>query len=237
MAAFRFPNESDEYRAERDALLQAEIELRAQTEAVAQQRRALPLGGRIKEDYVFEQLDESGELRKVPLAQLFGEHSSLLLYTLMFGPDWDAPCPSCTSLVDAFNANCHSVAKEAAMAVVAAAGPEQLDRWAKRRPWSSINLVSGRDNGYIVDYAGYDATDPAMVSIMNVFRKTPEGIVHFWASELVSYPMDNGHPRHVDPVWPLWNLLDMTPDGRGDAPAPSQNYEHRYFSKNILGES
>jgi predicted dithiol-disulfide oxidoreductase (DUF899 family) len=233
---YRFPNESDEYRAQRNALLELEVALRSQVEAVAQKRRELPLGGRIKEDYRFEQVDAHGQLREVAFADLFGEHDTLLFYSMMFGPDWDAPCPACTSLVDGFNATHHSVVRSAAFAVVAAGGAEQLHRWAQRRGWNSIPLVSGARSSYMLDYAGDpDSTDAAMVSIMNVFRRTPDGIFHTWASELVNRPMDNGHPRHVDLLWPLWNLLDLTPEGRGDAPAPKQDYEHAYFDEHVMG--
>ena len=96
MSAFRFPNESDEYRACRDELLDLEVDLRAQIEAVAGKRRELPLGGRLAQDYRFAREDGDGDVREVPFAELFGRHSTLLLYTMMFGPEWDAPCPSCT---------------------------------------------------------------------------------------------------------------------------------------------
>ena len=46
--------------------------------------------------------------------------------------------------------------------------------------------------------------------------------------------LENGYPRHMDMMWPLYNLLDMTPDGRGDSPIPLQNYEHTYFTEHIL---
>jgi predicted dithiol-disulfide oxidoreductase (DUF899 family) len=175
-------------------------------------------------------------VQEVPFAELFGPHRTLLLYSMMFGPDWDAPCPACTSLVDGFNATHHSVASTTAFAVVAAGSPEQLQRWAQRRGWTRIPLVSAHRSRYLLDYAGYpDTTDPAMVSIMNVFRRTPDGIVHTWGSELSNRPMDNGHPRHVDIVWPLWNLLDFTPDGRGDAPIPEQDFAHDYFDEHVLG--
>jgi len=89
----------------------------------------------------------------------------------------------------------------------------------------------------MLDYSGVpDSKDPGLVSIMNVFRKTPEGIFHSWGSELLSRKMDTGHPRHVDSIWLLWNLLDLTPEGRGDAIVPKQNYEHRIFSKVVLGQ-
>ena len=107
----------------------------------------------------------------------------------------------------------------------------------ERRGWTQIDVVSGMNNDYLLDYAGFETTDPGVVSVMNVFKKTADGIFHFWASELLSRPLPTGHPRHVDIVWPLWNLLDMTPQGRGDAIVPRQDYEHRYFSEHVLGEA
>lgn len=89
-----------------------------------------------------------------------------------------------------------------------------------------------------MDYTGYDECENAgMVSNMNVFRRTPEGMFHFWASELVDHPMEDiGSNRHVDMIWPMWNLLDMIPEGRGDIMVPRQNYRHAYFSQNVMGE-
>ncbi len=235
MSAFRFPNESDEYRAQRDALLDSEVALRAQGEAVAEQRRALPLGGRLGDDYVFQQSD-GGTVREVPFATLFGKHETLLLYTMMFGAKWDAPCPSCTSIVDAMNVAWYAVEQNSAIAVVSAAGAEQLAAWAKRRGWT-IPLFSAGDSSYILDYVGHpEVEDPAMASIMNVFAKTEDGVFHTWGSELLRRPMDNGHPRHVDSFWPMWNLLDLTPGGRGDAIIPRQDFEHHYFTRHVLDQ-
>lgn len=233
MSSFRFPNESAEYRRRRDELLDAEVRLRDEIESVAAMRRELPLGGRLQQDYGFQRL-EDGRLVEVPFAALFGAHDTLLIYTMMFGPDWDAPCPSCASIVDGLDVSAHAVEETAALAVVAAAAPSQLSEWARRRGWQRINLLSAQGSDYPIDYAGFDTEDPALVSAMNVFRRTPEGIFHFWAAELVGRPMDNGHPRHVDMIWPLWNLLDMTPGGRGQALVPRQDYEHRYFSEHVL---
>lgn len=233
MAGYRFPNESDDYRARRDELLEMEKELRAKVEAVASKRRELPVGGRLAEGYRFERCGADGEVHEVSFEELFGERNSLLLYTMMFGPGWDAACPSCTSLVDAFNASYHPVSQHCAMAVVAAAKPEQCRDWAQFRGWL-IPLLSAGKGSYILDYfAVEEASDPALVSMMNVFRKTPEGIFHTWGSELVGHPKENGHPCHVDMVWPFWNLLDMTPAGRGELSIPIQNYEHAYFSEHV----
>jgi predicted dithiol-disulfide oxidoreductase (DUF899 family) len=239
MATFRFPNESDEYRARRNELLELEKDIRARVDAAAKKRRELPLGGRLKEDYRFERLDAGGpdgEVEEVHFEELFGDHRSLLLYTMMFGPDWDAACPSCTNIVDGLNATYYPVSQRCAMAVVSAARPAQLRDWARRRGWT-LPLYSAGKTRYILDYfAREDTTNPAMVTMMNAFRRTPEGIFHTWGSELVGHPKENGHPCHVDAVWPYWNLLDMTPDGRGEASVPIQNYEHVYFSRNVLGE-
>lgn len=234
MSSFRFPNESDEYRVQRDRLLDAEVRLRDEIEAVAEQRRQLPLGGQLKENYTFNRAGDGGTVESIAFEDLFGDHDSLLLYTMMFGRQWDAPCPSCTCIVDSINVNSRAVRETAAIAVVADAVPAQLRLWADRRGWY-LDVVSGTDCGYILDYAGFETDDPGVVSVMNVFRKTSEGIFHFWASELLSRPLPSGHPRHVDMIWPLWNLLDMTAAGRGDAIVPKQDYEHRYFSEHVLG--
>lgn len=233
MALYRFPNETDEYRAGRDELLEMEKKLRAQIDAVAQKRRELPLGGRLKEDYPFEHVGDDGKVDEVAFEELFGDHESLLLYTMMFGPGWDAACPSCTTLVDGFNASYYPVSQKCAMAVVAAAGPDQCRDWAQFRGWT-IPLYSAGKTSYILDYFAVEgADDPALVSMMNVFKKTPEGVFHTWGSELVGHPKANGHPCHVDIVWPYWNLLDMTPEGRGESAIPIQDYEHTYFSENV----
>lgn len=234
MAGFRFPNEPDEYRARRDELLEMEKELRAQVMAVAEKRRALPLGGRLKEDYTFERVGDDGEVHEVAFAELFGEHDSLLLYTMMFGADWDAACPSCTSLVDGFNANYYPVSQHCAMAVVGAAGPEKFRDWAQFRGWT-MPVYSGAKSSYLLDYAGFEGDNPTVVAMMNAFRKTDAGIFHTWGSELIGHPLENGHPRHVDMVWLFWNLLDMTPDGRPDRSIPIQNYEHNFFTQHVLG--
>jgi predicted dithiol-disulfide oxidoreductase (DUF899 family) len=231
--AFRFPNESDEYRARRDELLEMEKDLRARVDAVAKKRRELPLGGRLKEDYRFERVGDDGNVEEVAFGELFGEHGTLLLYSMMFGPDWDAPCPSCTSLVDAFNANYHPVSGHCAMAVAGAAKPAQFREWAEGRGWKIPTYSAGKTS-YLLDYfPPEDTSDPALVSMMNVFHKTRDGIFHTWGSELVAHPKENGHPCHVDMVWPYWNLLDMTPEGRGETSVPRQDYEHVYFTENV----
>lgn len=150
---FRFPNESDAYRRSRDRLLDEEVALREQVEAVARKRRELPLGGRLAQDYVFEESGADGERREVPFAELFSSHDTLLLYSMMFGPEWDAPCPSCASIVEGLASQAHQLVNYCGFAVVAAARPAQLRAWAARRGWTSFRFVSGDGCDYMLDYA------------------------------------------------------------------------------------
>ena len=235
MTSFRFPGESDEYRAARDELLELEKEHRALGEAVAARRRALPLGGRLKEDYVFERADADG-VHEVAFEELFDGKDSLLVYTMMFGPDWDAACPSCTSIVDGLDSNYVPVSHLCGVAVVSAAGPEQMRDWAAFRGWKVPALSAGKTS-YLLDYFGIvGATDATVASMMNAFHRTDGGIFHTWGSELVAHPMENGHPRHADSFWPMWNLLDLTREGRGARSTPKQDYEHEYFTENVFRE-
>jgi predicted dithiol-disulfide oxidoreductase (DUF899 family) len=117
MTELRYPNESREYRKARNALLEEEKALVAQVKAVAEMRRKLPLGGRLKQDYVFIGANERNLGREIRFSELFGDKKTLLLYSLMFGPNWDHPCPSCTSLVDGFDRASISVTHDAAFPV------------------------------------------------------------------------------------------------------------------------
>ena len=139
----RYPNESLEYRKAREALLKDEQELVAKVKSVAERRRALPLGGQLKEDYSFQWAGGGKVGQRVKFSELFGDKTTLLLYSWMFGPSWDKPCPSCTSLMDGFDRVWYSVAQDAAFATIAKAQPEKIDAWARERGWSQIPLLSG----------------------------------------------------------------------------------------------
>jgi predicted dithiol-disulfide oxidoreductase (DUF899 family) len=139
----RYPNESQAYRAAREALLKDEQELIKKVKSVADKRRKLPPGGQLKEDYVFQWASEGKVGKPVRFSELFGDKNTLLLYSWMFGPSWDKPCPSCTSLMDGFDRTWYSVAQNAAFAAIAKAPAERIHAWAKERGWSQIPLVSG----------------------------------------------------------------------------------------------
>ncbi len=219
MADVRFPNESDAYRAARNALLTAEIGLRRQTEAVAAQRRALPQGGEVPEDYVFE-----GEEGPVRMSELFGDKSTLALYSYMYGPKMEKPCPSCTSMLDGMNGQALHITQQVALAVVAKSPLERILAFTRPRGWTGLRLLSSAGNSYSIDYRG-EGADGSQNPMLNVFTRKDGKMRHAWASELMSAPRDPGQdPRHVDTIWPLWNVLDLTPQGRG-AWYPKLNYE------------
>ncbi len=222
----RLPNESQEYRSARDKLLAEENALREQIERVAALRRQLPAGGEIKEDYEFEEIDlADGSTRSIRFSELFGDKSDLLVYSYMYGPEWENPCPSCTSLIDGIDAVSRHVRQQAELVVVGKATPAQLFGMAKERGWTDLRLLSSEKNDYARDYnAQPGESSESLLPLMNAFQKDDDGIHHFWASELLWTPIEGGHPRHIDIAWPLWGLLDMTRSGRHPDMGPQLRY-------------
>src|SRR6187402_3045110 len=131
MSELRYPNESRAYREARESLLRDEQELVAKMKAVAEKRRHLPPGGQLKEDYVFQWASDEKLGQRVKFSELFGDKRTLLLYSFMFGPNWDNPCPSCTSLVDGFDRSWYQVNRDAAFVAVAKAPAARINAWAR----------------------------------------------------------------------------------------------------------
>jgi len=215
----RFPGESDEYRRARDDLLEAELALRRATEAVAAQRRELPPGGAIPEDYEFDGAD--GPIR---LSELFGGGDTLVLYSFMYGPEMERACPSCTSIVDSLDGAAPHVEQRVRLAIVAKSPLARLQAHADTRGWHNVRLLSSAGNTYNHDYFG--ERDGSQRPMLNVFGRDGDAIRHFWGSELnLTAPDPGQNERHVDTIWPLWNVLDVTPQGRdGDEPFPRLAY-------------
>ncbi len=230
----RFPGESHEYRRERDRLLQAEIELRQAIERVAAQRRALPLGGTVADDYCFEAAGGGGEVR---FSELFSpEQNTLVIYSFMFPrssgdtrpaaaegettgwPLTETPCPSCSSILDGLDGAAPHLSQRLNLAVVAKSDPRRIGAFARERGWRNLRLLSSRKNAYNRDYHA-ETPEGGQLPMLNVFVREAERIRHFWASELLFAKGPPGEEtRHVDLIWPIWHVLDMTPAGRGDEP-------------------
>jgi predicted dithiol-disulfide oxidoreductase (DUF899 family) len=216
----QFPGESHAYRRARDELLDMEIDLRRRIEEIAAIRRRLPTGGALKQDYVFEEggadLADETTIKQTRFSELFASgKDTLIMYSFMYAPDADDPCPMCTAILDSFNGNAPHVTDRVNLAVVAKAPVKKIRSWARIRGWDRLRLLSSGQNSYNADYFAESAEWGQMPAI-NVFTKTPQGIHHFYNTELLYAPSVEGqHPRHADLVWPLWNLFDLTPEGRG----------------------
>ncbi|WP_119274575.1 DUF899 family protein [Taklimakanibacter deserti] len=226
MSELQYPNESKAYRAARDELLKEEQALVDKVKAVAAKRRTLPQGGELKQDYVFQWANDGKVGESVRFSELFADKDTLLLYSFMFGPNWDKPCPSCTSLVDGFDRSWYSVTRSAAFAAIAKAPPQKINDWARTRGWSQIALLSGYASPFQADYKCQRQSDDMQLPMLHVFTRETDKIFHFWASELPS--------NHVDTVWPYWNLLDFTPEGRPDFDTPPQNFRSRFLEEHYL---
>jgi predicted dithiol-disulfide oxidoreductase (DUF899 family) len=222
-----FPNETPQYRAARNALLAEEMALRRQIERVAAQRRALPQGGVVPEDYVFE-----GENGKKRLSQLFEDgKDTLAVYSFMFGPERERPCPGCTHFLDALDGSAGHIHQRINLAVVAKSPIKRILDFAEERGWNGLNLLSTAGNDYDRDYFGdSSALSPDVrrqqefedgkewdMPILNVFHRDGDKVRHFWGSELLYVPPEPGQEyRHNDLLDPLWNMFDVAPEGRGD---------------------
>jgi predicted dithiol-disulfide oxidoreductase (DUF899 family) len=199
---------------------------------VAAQRRALPQGGAVPQDYRFEEaVDGGGE---VTFAELFAPaKATLVIYSFMF-PRWsgdtrpgpasreaarlplaETPCPSCTSILDSLDGAARHLGQRLSLAVVAKSDPERIRTFARERGWRNLRLLSSRNNTYNRDYHA-ETPEGEQIPILNVFVRDGDKLRHSWATELMFAPREEGEePRHVDSVWPIWNVLDMTPEGRG----------------------
>jgi predicted dithiol-disulfide oxidoreductase (DUF899 family) len=228
----RFPGESEEYRRERNRLLDAEAGLRRAIEQVAAQRRALPPGGVVPDDYRFEEASDGGEVR---FGELFeADKDTLVVYSFMFPrysgdtrpgpaegetarlPLSETPCASCTSILDSLDGAAPHLSRLLNLAVVAKSDPDRIRNFARERGWRHLRLLSSRSNAYNRDYHA-ETPEGEQMPILNVFVRDGDQFRHAWASELMYAPRDEGmEARHVDSIWPIWNVLDVTPEGRGN---------------------
>jgi predicted dithiol-disulfide oxidoreductase (DUF899 family) len=233
----QFPGESGEYRRARDQLLEAEDALRRMNEQVVAQRRSLPAGGLLKEDYAFESAADGSEVR---FSELFTPgKNSLVVYNMMF-PRWsqdpragapggrtarlplvEQPCPSCTSVVDGLEGAAFHLAARINLVVIAKTSPDRLGTYAQERGWRELRLLSSRNNAFNRDYHA-ERPDGGQLPVLHVFSRGEDGIRHQWANEMT---FRRGETSSLDPVWPIFGALDLTPEGRGDVAAyPSLQY-------------
>jgi len=202
-------------------------------EAVAAARRALPPGGVVPEDYVFQGKRADGSLAEVRLSELFAPgKDSLVIYSFMFprdpgderpGPQAgrtarlplaEGPCPSCVALLDQFEGAAEHATQLINLAVVAKAPLPRVLAFAEERGWRRLRLLSSAANSYNRDYLA-ETAEGDQRPMLNVFHRDGETIRHFWGSELFYAASEPGQdPRHVGTLEPVWNLFDLTREGR-----------------------
>ncbi len=214
-----YPNDSDIYRAARTALLAEEIELRRQIERVAARRRSLPLGGEPPRDYAFT--DQDGNT--VHLSGLFGQHDTLVTYFWMYDPQRARPCPMCTAFLGALDAPARDLAQRIAVSVVGRSQVARQLAFARERGWRNLRFVATVGDDFPRDYRGL-AQDGSEWPALDVWVKRDGRVHHFWGSELGGTADPGQDPRGAPDPTPLWNILDLTPGGRGTNWYPKLDY-------------
>lgn len=213
-----FPNEPPDYRKAREALLVEEIELRRHILRVAEQRAQLPSGGEPK-PYKF--IDEQG--KQLALADLFGEHDTLVTYFWMFGPQRERPCPMCTSFLGSLDIPARDIVQRVSLAVVGRSPVARQLAFARERGWRNLKFYQCVGDDFPRDYrAIWDNGEEGAALV--VFRKQAGKVQFFWTPETAG-TQDPGFDPHLAPeIAPLWNVLDLTPGGRGTDWYPKLEY-------------
>jgi predicted dithiol-disulfide oxidoreductase (DUF899 family) len=215
----RLPDEGDDYLTQRESLRQAEIGLMRHREAVAQLRRQLPEGP-VMPDYVFQEGPADlgagdGPDDEVKLSELFtSPDRPLVIYHLMYGKQQTSPCPMCTLWIDGFNGVADHLAQNVDFAVVAAADPSTLRAHARDRGWHNLRLLSAGANTFKYDMGSEDA-EGNQDSTVSVFTRDADGSVRHRYTARPRLAEDIPE-RGIDLLCPVWHVLDLTPQGRGD---------------------
>ncbi len=205
-----FPGESAEYAHARESLLREELELRRQMERVAEQRRALPPGPVIEKDYRF--IDANGAERG--LIDLFGEHDTLVTYFWMFGPQRQRPCPMCTNMLGPLDANAADIKQKCALKVFGRSPVERQHAFAQERGWRHLDFVQTKGDDYAHDLGVLTPEGDEWPALI-VYRRDGDKVRLFWAGEFKGEMADPGQdPRSAPELASLWNILDLTPQGR-----------------------
>lgn len=217
MISGRLDIESEAYRSARDKLLEAEIALRDQRERVAALRRKLPLDTRV-EDHIFHEgpadLSLDDPVSETRLSDLIGDSNQpLIVYQYMYGGAQSEPCFMCTMWIDGFNGAAQHIGRNMNIAIVAEAEIDLFRSWGRTRGWHNLRLLSSAGSTFKTDLHFQDAAG-RQFSGVSVFSRTPDGSpCHFYSAGAM---MGADEFRGIDLLSPVWNLLDLTPMGRGD---------------------
>jgi predicted dithiol-disulfide oxidoreductase (DUF899 family) len=160
-------------------------------------------------------LDDGDEpVTKVRLSELFtAPDRSLVIYHFMFGKKQTNACPMCTAWIDSFNGIAHHLAQSVDLAIVAAADPATLRAHGRKRGWDKLRLLSAGESTFKYDLGSEDR-EGGQDSTISVFTRDSDGTVrHFYSGH--PWLADDIKERGIDELNPIWNILDLTPQGRG----------------------
>lgn len=215
-----FPGASAEYETARRALFVEEVELRRHETRVAAQRRALPPGPAIEKDYRF--IDANGS--NVGLIDLFGNHDTLVTYFWMFGPQRERPCPMCTAWIGAVNGNGTDIAQKVSLRIIGRSPIERQLAFAQERGWRNVQFVETVGDDYPRDL-GVLPPDGGEWPALVVYRKDGPKVRLFYMAQMPGEAADPGQDARSPPeIQSLWNILDLTPEGRGTEWYPKLSY-------------
>jgi predicted dithiol-disulfide oxidoreductase (DUF899 family) len=204
-----YPGDSVDYRRARTALLAEEIELRRHIERVAALRRTLPLGGEVR-DYGFRDENDAD----LKLADLFGEHDTLVSYTWMYGPQRKRPCPMCTAFLDALDQPSRNITQRVGFVVLGRSPVARQLAFARERGWQHLKFFQSVGDDFARDYRALGPNGDEWPAL-DVWVRRDGRVHHFWAGELGGTEDPGQDPRGAPDPTPLWNILDLTPAGRG----------------------
>jgi predicted dithiol-disulfide oxidoreductase (DUF899 family) len=212
----------EEWIASRKALMISEKQLTQAREAVSRQRREMPWV-KVDKDYVFD-----GPSGKVTLGDLFKGRPQLVVQHVMFAPDWDAACKSCSFWVDGFERMVpHLAARDTTMIAISLAPLAKLEAFKKRMGWN-FDWVSSGANDFNYDYAvsftqqqidagnaqyNYGTTPlygPELPGISVFYRDEAGTIFHTYST----------FARGLDMMNAAYHYLDLTPLGRHEEGLP-----------------
>ncbi|MDO9367482.1 MAG: DUF899 family protein [Sphingopyxis sp.] len=214
-----FPGEDESYAKARKSLLAEEIDLRRRMTRVAEQRRQLPPGPLTK-DYRFN--DASGA--EHGLADLFGDHDTLVSYFWMYGPERERPCPMCTNWLGAVDGNAKDIKQRVAFKIFGRSPVERQNAFALERGWQALDFLQIVGEDYATDF-NLLMPDGGEVPALVVFKRSKDGVRMFWRSEMTADMADPGQdPRDAPDIASLWTILDLTPGGRGTDWYPALDY-------------
>jgi len=214
----RLDNEPREYLQRREALRQAEMEMFKGIERVAALRRELPLGAEVN-DYLFQEgprdLDgPDAPVTGVRLSELFsGPGRSLIVYHFMYGKRNTTACPMCTMWIDGFNGIAPHLARNADLGIVAAADLAALRAHARARGWHHLRLLSAGDSTFKYDFRSEDAEGHQDAALSVFTYDTAGKLRHFYTTH--PWLDDDMNERGSDLVQHVYQMLDLTPKGRG----------------------